>query len=1371
MGSLSRVQLAAALIEYDNDSPYTTERKFAKESAIMSSVKMEESRREKPVRRDWTKEREQQARRDQEEQEQEEEEEEERERELRTQQESLAPPVGDFRRSSSPFLQNLHESQPPPPNRASTSTPPPPPPRPSSPGTTPRQVQVSQPRIIKPKPLSSQRNVSISGVLADMMDVEPVVASSTPPKAHVPPRPHSTQPLNSSSSLLDPLPMTIPPQGRPLPRSGSSNSLASSSSMYASAPIALFNVPSFDLGPASASSSTKAAPSKPKRRLSALLLSSKPKTPSPLAPQPPAEPIRPLSETLRESIAALPRSLGGEGPSHRTFGGRGRTASMGDWESLVLAHGGEAEGGGGEFGGYAQRVRDVWEKPSQVKVEQPRVETRAQLAGGEEDDGTVEFEGVYGIRPPAPVVQPQPSRRLSVVPSPQQQQDSPELEEVQDQEELDERRRTTGATPESSWGRASYDDGSRRPSSGYSFIDRVPLDDGEGDLDLPPMFRHNESGSGSNTPRSTAGDYNDRAIPFPSSSSNSRPLSPSTPFRRLDLELGDEERDHGPDGGRRTPGGSLWDEIGRTTPDLLSRNDQGGGDVDAAVARGGASRQSFRRSRFDENYDEQDDDNDEEEELVEEERWVPPPSKGRASRFDPKSQSISSRSGMTPVPPGGSDYGDEEDQRRASIEQQASDTGRRLPGKRGNPKVKARPTSLAHFGQTHRLSTTPTSSIFLPPVLVMPAPLDPSGGHHPAPRSRSNSTTRGGFVQTDSIPLPASFSTRPPLVHSKSSSSFVAAAAALGVPQKRLSLAQKTFRASLVVDGKRGGEFMGGALEEGQRGWELDEDAGLESVVGAVAAGRGEDEYRGPGSLYGRSLMEVLEERKLALKSKQRVFAGDSRPAMFTRTKSSGSFNSQRPNSMAGSIHLNPTLPGGRPLSSTSPNSLHEILNDDFNPARPNTLLNPGDETNSRPGMPKKRNSVFGIDELWEKETRQREAEEREEAERVEKRQEEERLKLSLEEEKKRLKAEKKQGKRRSRLSFVLSPGGSSSLLSPTSPNGIISSQLAVDTPLPTSPSDIRISALPPTLALLEHSPSKPMSQILRRPEDDSDSDWEAREEERGGDDLGLGQARRRSKKGRTSGAGGGKEGDGGRRTSGGLGIGTWFASSDEDDGGEDDGTPRRRRPSPQPPVVAKPADDSSDDEVPLAAQYNLPSSRSFISVTKPPPSDDSEEERPLAQILKEKRDRQASSAPTTLRSSNSTHQPSTSLTTTTNNNDEDEDDVPLGLRTSSYQHQHPNNGEGDDDLPLGLTQAQHLQQIYMAQQHQMAMMQQQQQQMQMHEFQVRQSMMMGGGGMLGMNGMGMGGMGGGGFQMPPPQGPRAEEKVDRWRRGVAGES
>lgn len=53
------------LSEYDNDDPYATERKFAKESAIMSSVRSEQTRPRKtsqtpakPVRRDWTQERE-----------------------------------------------------------------------------------------------------------------------------------------------------------------------------------------------------------------------------------------------------------------------------------------------------------------------------------------------------------------------------------------------------------------------------------------------------------------------------------------------------------------------------------------------------------------------------------------------------------------------------------------------------------------------------------------------------------------------------------------------------------------------------------------------------------------------------------------------------------------------------------------------------------------------------------------------------------------------------------------------------------------------------------------------------------------------------------------------------------------------------------------------------------------------------------------------------------------------------------------------------------------------------------------------------------------------------------------------------------------
>lgn len=522
---------------------------------------------------------------------------------------------------------------------------------------------------------------------------------------------------------------------------------------------------------------------------------------------------------------------------------------MGDWESLVLAHGGDDATG--EFGGYAQRVREAWETPAQAEQKQETSRESQTEVPGADDDGTVEFEGVYGVRASAP----SPPTRAELAPLivlPPLEQRS-EVEELRLQEES--YSHGEHATPESSWGGLSYDDeGSRRPSSGFSFLDRVPLEDGA-DLDLPPMFSNDETGS--NTPRSTAGDYNDRAIPFPASN-NSRPLSPATPatpFRGLDLELGDDDRrDHGSAGGRTTPGGSFWDEIGRSTPDLLSKDD-GRDSIE------GLSRQSFRTSQFKEVSDRNDEDDEEE---LEEERWVPPPTKGRASRFDPKSQSISSR--MTPVQ-GGSDFGDNEDQRRQSIEQQADDVGRRLPGKRGKP-TKPRPTSLAHFNQTRRLSTTPTSSIFLPPVLVMPGPLDPSAAG--PSRSRSNSVSgRAGFVEMDSKPLPASFTSRPPHVHSTSSSSFVTAAASPALPTKRLSLAQKTFRASLVVDGKRGNEFMGGALEEGERGWELDEDAGLESVLEGPGA-RGEGDYRGPGSLYGRSLMEVLEERKIAMKSKQK---------------------------------------------------------------------------------------------------------------------------------------------------------------------------------------------------------------------------------------------------------------------------------------------------------------------------------------------------------------------------------------------------------------------------------------------------------------------------------------------------------------------
>ena len=286
---------------------------------------------------------------------------------------------------------------------------------------------------------------------------------------------------------------------------------------------------------------------------------------------------------------------------------------------------------------------------------------------------------------------------------------------------------------------------------------------------------------------------------------------------------------------------SLLDEIDRLTPGLLAEP-AAGRDVVEEVRR------SLQQSRLSEHADR---DGTEVEYLAEDdvererEKWLPPPSKGRASRFDP-ANNRSRKTSFLGVP-------DDEEELEADDE----DDARRRPGK---PKGAPRSTSLAHFKQSGRLATSATSSIYLPPVLVMPALLDPSA-HEEGEAANSR-----GFFQTAAKPLPIDFKSRPPLHHSRSSSSFIASASALAIPTRSLTLAQKTFRASLVVDGKRGGDFLGSALEEGDKAFdENDEDDASDHWMI-----RPDDEYRGPGTLYGRSLMDTLELRKKELANKKR---------------------------------------------------------------------------------------------------------------------------------------------------------------------------------------------------------------------------------------------------------------------------------------------------------------------------------------------------------------------------------------------------------------------------------------------------------------------------------------------------------------------
>lgn len=78
-------------------------------------------------------------------------------------------------------------------------------------------------------------------------------------------------------------------------------------------------------------------------------------------------------------------------------------------------------------------------------------------------------------------------------------------------------------------------------------------------------------------------------------------------------------------------------------------------------------------------------------------------------------------------------------------------------------------------------------------------------------------------------------------------------------PGLPLSLSQKTFRSSLLVDGKRDYEeyFVGSSEIEGEMGV-----SSRDITIDAI--------QRRPGKLYGKSLIDELEARKAMMKGKRR---------------------------------------------------------------------------------------------------------------------------------------------------------------------------------------------------------------------------------------------------------------------------------------------------------------------------------------------------------------------------------------------------------------------------------------------------------------------------------------------------------------------
>ncbi|KAH7105655.1 hypothetical protein BKA62DRAFT_690467 [Auriculariales sp. MPI-PUGE-AT-0066] len=220
------------------------------------------------------------------------------------------------------------------------------------------------------------------------------------------------------------------------------------------------------------------------------------------------------------------------------------------------------------------------------------------------------------------------------------------------------------------------------------------------------------------------------------------------------------------------------------------------------------------------------------------------------------------------------------------------------------------------------------ADLMRPKVLVMPNSLQRNQPDEPRIRGPD-----GFLMSTDGPPLP-------PGARSN-------AAPDDGLtfnPRQSLSLAQLTFRNTLLVGGKRDIAYtdiettLPRAAEEGEQ-----IDLGIPEEDEATTPLQ---ELRPPGKYYGRSLMDDLEKRKAEMKGKKRVFTGDERPSMMQR--------------------------GGRKTTFIDPSTLH--VDPSGNAERPGMprmssapLLNFGQNSGGTSDIAQTR-SVFGVDQLWERE-------------------------------------------------------------------------------------------------------------------------------------------------------------------------------------------------------------------------------------------------------------------------------------------------------------------------------------------------------------------------------------------------------------------
>ena len=258
---------------------------------------------------------------------------------------------------------------------------------------------------------------------------------------------------------------------------------------------------------------------------------------------------------------------------------------------------------------------------------------------------------------------------------------------------------------------------------------------------------------------------------------------------------------------------------------------------------------------------------------------LPPPS--RASRFDPKVQDhVRTMSNATALTAG------LDPRYEGEGDPIAPPTKRLSTASYGTRQMLDNASMMSADGYDHRDKMYSRLELMRPKVLIMPSPLQNPG----PPSSQLDKPTRSGFIDSsDGRPLPPGARTSRTMSMIFPPSGTIPVASNSFTPNPRLSLSatQLLFRNTLLVDGQRDVTYndIDGNIRRAQEdGEQIKLELPEEMIVAPppppppviIAPPEEAKPGRPPGKFFGRSLIDDLEARKAAIRSKQRYVVSTS---------------------------------------------------------------------------------------------------------------------------------------------------------------------------------------------------------------------------------------------------------------------------------------------------------------------------------------------------------------------------------------------------------------------------------------------------------------------------------------------------------------